>query len=71
MWTQGEINGYKYCAKHFEEGSEYGIGGNGRISKLNIRKDGRELYNFERGLDFDKLDHEGRKVYEEILKMYN
>jgi hypothetical protein len=71
MWTKGEINGYKFYAKHYEEGSEYGIGGNGRISKLEIRKDGRELYLYERGLCFDRLDAEGREVYEQILKKYN
>jgi hypothetical protein len=40
MWTQGEIDGFKYCVKHYDEPSEsYGIDG-GRISKLLIRKHG-------------------------------
>ncbi len=71
MWTKGEINGYKYCAKHYENGSEYGIGGKGRISKLEIRKDGKMLYNYDRGLDFDRLDSDGREVYGQILKEFN
>jgi hypothetical protein len=70
MWTKGTANGYAYWVKHFEEGSEHGIGG-GRVSKLSIRKDGAELYNYDRGLDFDRLDIEGKAAYEQILKQYN
>jgi hypothetical protein len=70
MWTKGEINGYKYEAKVYDEGSDYGIN-EGRISKLGIRKGGKELYLYERGLCFDRLDAEGREVYEQILKKYN
>jgi len=71
MWKQGTINGYAYCAKCYETGSQYGIGGNGRISKLEIRKDGKLLYNFDRGLDFDNLDADGKKAYAEILAKHN
>ena len=77
MWKQGQIgalNGtgvYKYWAKVYDEGSElYGIN-EGRISKLEIRKDGKSLYNYDRGLDYDKLDADGRAVYEIILQKYN
>jgi hypothetical protein len=71
MWTKGNIDGYDFWAKHYEEPSEgYGIN-DGRISKLSIRKDGKELYNFDRGLDFDRLDPDGKAVYEKILKKYN
>jgi hypothetical protein len=64
------LNGYDYWVKHFEAGSEYGIDG-GRISKLTIRKDGKEIYNYDRDLDFDNLDPAGRAVYNELLKRYN
>ena len=50
MWTKGTINGYDYSIKHFEEGSEYGING-GRISKLDIRRDGKIFVNYDRGWD--------------------
>jgi hypothetical protein len=71
MWSQGKINGYEYWVKHYEEGSEmYGIN-EGRISKLSIRKDGTEIFNYDRGLDFDRLDAGGKTVYKEILKKYN
>ena len=70
MWTQGTIDGYAYWVKHYEEGSQFGIDG-GRISKLTIRKDGTELYNYDRGLDFDRLDDYGKTVYIKILGKYN
>ena len=70
MWGHGTLNGYEYWVKHYSEGSQFGIDG-GKISKLSIRKDGRELYNFDRGLDFDNLDDGGRAVYDELLKRYN
>jgi hypothetical protein len=71
MWTQGTVNGYAFWVKHYEEGSEeYGIGG-GRISKLTIRKGGREMYNYDRGLDFDGLDADGKATYDEIIRRYN
>ena len=70
MWTKGKIDGYSYCAKHYEEGSHYGIGG-GRISKLEIRKDGKILYNYDRCLDFDGLDEGGKAVYEKLLARFN
>ncbi|MCL2416143.1 MAG: hypothetical protein FWD01_04940 [Defluviitaleaceae bacterium] len=68
MWVTGEINGYKYEAKQYLEGSDFGING-GRISKLCIRKDGVILYSYDRGLDFDNLDKAGKTVYAEILDM--
>ena len=71
VWSSGKINGYTYDVKSFQNGSQYGIGGNGRISKLSIRKDGIELYNYERGLDFDRLNAAGKEVYAQILERYN
>ena len=70
MWSKGEINGYKYEVKHYGEGSHYGID-EGKISKLAIYKDGKWVYNYDRGLDFDKLDEAGKAAYTAILKQYN
>ena len=70
MWDEGTLSGCQYWVKHFENGSEYGID-RGRISKLSIRRDGKEIYNYDRGLDFDNLDPAGRAVYNELLKRYN
>ena len=70
MWTQGEINGYKYFAKVYHGGSHFGIN-EGQISKLTIKKGDKMVYNFDRGLDFDNLDKEGKKVYLQILSDHN
>ena len=70
MWSKGTLDGYEYWVKHFDEGSQYGIGG-GKVSKLSIRKDGVEDYNYDRGLDFDKLDENGRAVYAKLINKYN
>jgi hypothetical protein len=78
MWSEGIIaspttgNKYKYWAKHYETGSEFGIDG-GKVSKLTIRKIGesRDLYNYDRGLDVDCADDEVRAVYSIILSKYN
>jgi len=67
MWVTGMINDYLYQVKYYEKGSRYGIN-KGRDSKLWICKNGTELYNYDRGLDFDNLDSEGKEVYELILK---
>jgi len=70
MWSEGTINGYQYWVKHFEKGSDEGIN-QGRILKMSIRKDDREVYNYDRGLDFDNLDQGGKAVYAELLERYN
>jgi hypothetical protein len=78
MWSNGRIFnpekkvGYEYWCKHYDLPSPHGLGG-GKISKLTIRrlKDGKDLYNFDRGLDFDFLDESGKAVYDIILEKYN
>lgn len=78
MWSEGIIacpttgNKYKYWVKHFEEGSQFGTD-DGRISKLSIKRlsDDKEVYNFDRGLDFNHLDEDGKAVYAIILEKYN
>ena len=78
MWAQGTIwmaggkVGYDYWAKHYEEGSHFGIDG-GKISKLLIRKHGesRDLYNYDRGLDQAPVNKEVEAVLRTILTKYN
>ena len=58
MWHEGITNGYWWQAKVYESGSHCGING-GRVSKLAILKGpkwnhGKCVYNYDRGLDFDK-----------------
>ncbi len=60
LWREGTIGiptkeGTKiahYSAKVYEEGSEFGING-GRISKLEIKIDGKTVLNYDRGLDIE------------------
>jgi hypothetical protein len=78
MWREGILaavnsgNKYKYWVKHYEEGSEYGIGG-GRISKLQIRKLGetKNVYNFDRGIDLPPINAEVETILNIILAKYN
>jgi hypothetical protein len=77
MWHEGIIAipatgaKYKYWAKVYDEGSEYGID-EGRISKLTVRKlDGtKDLYNYDRGLDVDCANDEVRTVLNILLTKY-
>lgn len=69
MWSEGKIDGYDFCVKHFEEGSIFGID-EGRISKLNIRKDGIDLCDYDRGWDVEPVA-EVMPVYEKLLKKFN
>jgi len=70
MWGIGELDGYEFYVKHFENGSEYGIN-EGKISKLEIRKDGRTVANYDRGWDMEPQDAATQKVYEKILEKFN
>jgi len=38
---------------------------------MSISKDNRLLFNYDRGLDIDCLDAEGKAVYAKLLKRYN
>lgn len=70
MWTKGTIDGYDFWIKYFEEGSEFGIN-NGRISKLSIRKNGKEYANYDRGWDIRPADKGAKAVCQELLKEFN
>lgn len=77
MWTEGSlvIDGVtvRYRVKHFDEPSQYGID-DGRISKLEIRKDdssGRILANYDRGWDIQPEDETGKTAASFLIKRYN
>jgi hypothetical protein len=70
MWTKGKINGYAYAVKHYEETSIYGIE-EGRISKLEIRKDGRIVANYDREWDIEPKGADVKAVYNKLIKKYN
>lgn len=74
MWKEGtvSVNGeiFHYWLKQYEEGSEYGING-GRISKLTIKRSGREVYNYDRGEDIAPIDKNTETALAIILKSDN
>lgn len=74
MWEEGtvSVNGeiFHYWMKQYEEGSEFGING-GRISKLTIKRSGREVYNYDRGEDIAPIDKNTETALAIILKSDN
>ena len=74
MWTQGTINynrkAYRYSLKHFDEPSEFGYN-EGRASKIWIERDGRTVFNFDRGMDIKAADRDTKAVLEMLLKKFN
>ena len=74
MWNEGtvSVNGeiFHYWMKQYEEGSEFGING-GRISKLTIKRSGREVYNYDRGEDIAPIDKNTETALAIILKRNN
>ena len=54
MWHEGTIrigrSIFHFWVKHYDEPSHFGIG-NGRISKLMLKANGKVIYNFDRGED--------------------
>ena len=75
MWDQGKLliegMNVKYYVKHYEEPSEdYGIEG-GRISKMELRIDGKITLNYDRGWDIEPEDEISQLAYAALLKKYN
>ena len=70
MWSKGQISGYVYHVKHFDERSKFGING-GRISKMSISKDKRLLYSYDRGCDVDNLDEKGKEIFAKLLHRFD
>ena len=70
MWIKGTIEGYTFYIKQYDEGSEYGIS-SGRISKLEIWKDGQLFVQYDRGWSKKPSGAQVKAVYEQILREYN
>lgn len=75
MWEKGSllIEGtvVKYWVKHYPEPSEeYGIDG-GRISKMELRVDGKVTLNYDRGWDIEPEDEASQLAYAVLMKQYN
>ena len=61
---------FSLLMKHFEEASIYGID-EGRISKLMLQRDGKTVFNFDRGEDIAPVDEETEIALGILLKEYN
>lgn len=74
MWKQGSIRVYGiiylYWIKVYDEGSEFGING-GKISKLTMKRDGKEVCNYDRGWDIEPKDANDKLALELILHSEN
>ena len=74
MWKEGSlrVNGdiFHYWMKQYDEGSEWGIDG-GRISKLMLKRNGKIVYNYDRGLDVAPVDKNTAFALEILLHSEN
>lgn len=75
MWEKGSllIEGtvVKYGVKHYPELSEeYGIDG-GKISKMELRIDGKVTLNYDRGWNIEPEDEASQLAYAVLMKKYN
>lgn len=70
FWKEGslKVNGeiFHYWMKQFDKGSEWGIDG-GRISKLTLKRDGKEVCNYDRGWDIEPEDENTQLALEILL----
>ena len=70
MWKYGRVSGgYRYEAKVYDTGSEFGIDG-GRISKLEVRKDDVVVAAYDRGWDVEPKTKEDKDVLAIILQIF-
>jgi len=56
--------------KHYEEPSIYGYE-EGRASKISLRRNGKTVFNFDRGMDIPPEDEETETALAILLKQYN
>lgn len=67
----GKMTVCHYWVKHFNSPSEeYGIDG-GRISKMQIKIDGRTTLNYDRGWDMEPEDEATQLAFQILMKQYN
>ena len=74
MWHEGTIkigrSIFQYWVKHYDEPSHFGIG-NGRISKLMLKRNGRIVYNYDRGEDIEPQTPEAEKALAILIYQFN
>ena len=74
MWHEGTIkigrSIFQYLVKHYDDPSHFVIG-NGRISKLMLKRNGRIVYNYDRGEDTKAIDSDTEKALAILIRDYN
>lgn len=55
MWREFAVMGFKIVCKAYDEGSKYGLAIAPRISKMSIYSGEKEVFNYDRGMDFTLL----------------
>lgn len=74
MFREGSIKvgeaRFSFCIKQYDEGSQFGING-GRISKMQLKRDGEIVANYDRGWDIRPVDEETETALAILLKDYN
>ena len=75
LWHEGSlrVNGviFHYWMKQYDEGSEFGINGDGRISKLLIQRDGKTVCHYERGWDVKPTDPDAQLALDILVHTEN
>jgi len=68
-WIDGTIDGLRFQAKVYDEGSEFGIN-EGRVSKLWVRDEAlrQTILNYERGWDIKPTKAAERRLLEALLE---
>jgi hypothetical protein len=66
-WYQGEIHGYTWEGKVYDTPSKMGIN-NGRVSKISVKKNGKEVAHYDRGWDHKPETPEDEKALNDILE---
>ena len=70
MWSKGEFKGYGFEVKHYDEPSEeYGYKGS-RMSKIEIRRNGKVTFRYDRGLDIEAQDKGTLKVIDYLMTVF-
>ena len=70
MWSTGTFQGYSYEVKHYAEPSTlYGYKAS-RMSKIEIRKDNRVMFRYDRGLDIPAQDQGTEEVLEFLMEKF-
>ena len=69
MWMKGNVNGYEYEAKVYADSSDMGIN-RGRISKLDVMRNGKTVAHYDRGWDVRPTTAAEKEALKAILRKY-